>query len=34
VAEGKDKEILLKAIQKCVPSIHDKKIRKKWEKII
>ena len=31
---GEDKKLLFNAIQQCIPSIADRKIRKKWEKIL
>ena len=31
---GKDKQGLINAIQRCIPSIPDRKIRQKWESII
>lgn len=31
---GEDKKLLFNAIQQCIPSITDRKIRKKWEKIL
>jgi hypothetical protein len=34
VAAGEDRANLIAAIQKCMPAIQDRKIRKKWEKIL
>lgn len=34
ITVGAEKESLVAAVKKCIPNIPDKKIRKKWEKII
>ena len=34
ISQGKDKDVLIQAIQKCIPEIADKKIRGRWEQIV
>jgi hypothetical protein len=34
IAQGSEKDALIAAIQKSIPAIPDRKIRKKWERII
>lgn len=34
ITSGEEKDCLVAAVNRCIPTILDKKIRKKWEKII